>query len=170
MARRVITVTVRLAFVVCGLTSLLTGVPFAMLRGEDLPVESEWVIFVVVLALLGVFSIVVALLPRSWIAKACKREREDDRLFSAPLKILGIFAAMSYVIAVGAYFAPHTWNLYPQLMLSLCPLYFVKMTIDPSPLWIFFVLAPLNAAVYGSLGVMVGYAWLAARRQHSGKN
>jgi hypothetical protein len=164
MARRVITVAARLAFIVCGLISLLTGVPYAMLRGEDLPVESEWIIFVVALALLGVFSVVVALLPRSWITKACMRERKDDRLFSASLKTLGIFAAISYVIAVGAYFAPHTWDLNPQLMLSLCPLYFVKMTIDPSPLWIFFVLAPMNAAVYGAIGTVVAYAWLALRR------
>jgi hypothetical protein len=167
MARRVVTISARIAFIVCGLVTLLTGVPYALLRGEDLPVASEWIIFVTALALIGGFSTVVALLPRSWIAKACQRERDDDRLFSAPLKLLGIFAAVSYLIAVGAWFAPRTWNLDPLLMLSLCPLYLIRMTLDPPPLFIFCVLSPMNAAVYGSLGVMVGYARLRFRRRNT---
>jgi hypothetical protein len=51
-------------------------------------------------------------------------------------------------------------------MLLLCPMYFVKMTIDPSPVAIFFLLAPMNAAVYGALGAVLGYARLAFRRRH----
>ena len=116
-----------------------------MLQGEDLPVQSEWVIFVVVLALVGVFNLTLALLPRSWIAKACKKDRDDEQLFSVPLRLLGGFAATSYVLALAAYFVPHRWNLDPQLMLSLCPMYLVRMTIDPSPVAIFFLLAPMNA-------------------------
>jgi len=165
MSGRAIRATSRIAFLLCGLTSLFTGVPYVMLRGVDLPVQSEWVIFVVALALLGVFSVVFGLLPRSWIAKACKRERDDQRLFSTPLKVLGGFAAISYLVAVVAYLAPHRWKLDPQLMLSLCPLYFVKMTFDPSPVTIFLLLAPLNAAVYGSLGLTLGYAWMAFRKR-----
>jgi len=137
-----------------------------MLQGEDLPVQSEWVIFVVVLALVGVFNLTLALLPRSWIAKACKKGRDDEQLFSAPLRLLGGFAAISYVLALVAYFVPHRWNLDPQLMLSLCPMYLVRMTIDPSPVAIFFLLAPMNAGVYGALGTTLGYALLAFRAQH----
>jgi hypothetical protein len=62
------------------------------------------------------------------------------------------------------YLAPHRWNLDPQLMFSLCPLYFVKMTFDPLAGDHLFLLAPLNAAVYGSLGLTLGYAWLAFRK------
>jgi hypothetical protein len=138
-----------------------------MLRGAELPVQSEWVIFVVALTLVGLFSVTLAVLPRSWIAKACRKDRDDEQLFSAPLKWLGGFAAISYLLALVAYLAPHRWNLNPQLMLSLCPLYFVKMTIDPSLVTTFFLLAPMNAAVYGSLGVALGYAWLAFRKQTS---
>jgi len=138
-----------------------------MLRGIDLPVQSEWVLFVVALALVGLFSVTLAVLPRSWIAKACKKDRDDPRLFSAPLKVLGSFAAVFYLVAVFAYFAPNRWNLDPQLMLSLCPMYLVKMTFDPSPVAIFFLLAPMNAAVYGSLGLTLGYAWLAFRKRTS---
>jgi hypothetical protein len=135
-----------------------------MLRGAELPVQSEWIIFAVALGLVGVFSLTLAVLPRSWLAKACRKDRDDKRLFSTPLKLLGIFAAIFYILALVAYFAPHSWDLDPQLMLSLCPMYFVKMTIDPSPLAIFFLLAPMNAAVYGALGASGGYALFILRR------
>jgi hypothetical protein len=165
MPGRAIRVTARIAFLICGLISLFTGVPYVMLRGIGLPVQSEWVLFVVTLALVGVFSVTLAVLPRSWIAKACKKDRDDEQLFSTLLKLLGGFAAISYLLALVAYLAPHRWNLDPQLMLSLCPMYFVKMTFDPSLVATFFLLAPMNAAVYGALGLTVGYAWLAFRKR-----
>jgi hypothetical protein len=80
--------------------------------------------------------------------------------------MLGGFAAIAYVLALVAYLAPHSWDLDPQLMLSLCPMYFVKMTIDPSPVAVFFLLAPMSAALYGGLGTTLGYALLAFRRRH----
>lgn len=162
MAGRAIRVTSRILFCVCGLVSLVTGVPYAMLRGEDLPVQSEWVIFVAVLALVGIFSVAVAVLPRAWIARASRTDRDDGRLFSVPLKLLGGFAAVFYILALVALLAPHSWNLNPQLMLAACPIYLVRMTFDPSPLWVFVLLGPMNAAVYGAFGVAVGYLWLIA--------
>ena len=138
-----------------------------MLRGADLPVQSEWVIFVAILGLVGLFSVTLAVLPRSWIAKACRKDRDDEQLFLAPFKWLGGFAAISYLLALVAYLAPHRWNLDSQVMFSLCPLYFVKMTFDPSLVTTFFLLASMNAAVYGSLGLTLGYAWLAFRKRTS---
>lgn len=169
MAGRAIRITSRIVFFVCGLVSLLTGVPYAMLQGSELPVQSEWVLFVVALALVGIFSVAVAVLPRSWIARVCtcKEDRDDGRLFSAPLKVLGGFAAVFYLVAVFAYLAPNRWSLNPQLMFSLCPMYFLKMTFDPPLTAILFLLAPMNAAVYGSLGLTLGYAWLAFGKRTS---
>jgi hypothetical protein len=167
MSGRAIRTTSRIAFFLCGLISLFTGVPFLMLRGAELPVQSEWVIFVTTLALVGLFSVTLAVSPRSWIAKACKKDRDDEQLFLAPLKWLGGFAAISYLLALVAYLAPHRWNLDPQLMFSLCPLYLVKMTFDPSLVTTFFLLAPMNAAVYGSLGLTLRWAWLAFRKRTS---
>ena len=165
MAGRAIRVTSRIVFLVCGLVSLFTGVPYVMLRGVDLPVQSEWVIFAVVLAVVGVFSVTLAVLPRSWMAKACRKNRDDEHLFSAPLKLLGGFAVFSYLVALVAYLAPHRWNLNPQLMFSLCPMYFIRTTFDPPLVAVFFLLAPMNAAVYGALGLTLGYAWWALRRR-----
>jgi hypothetical protein len=168
MAGRAIRIASRIAFFLCGAISLFTGVPFLMMRGEDLPVQSEWVVFVFALAVVGLFSVTLAVLPRSWIAKGCKKERDDKQLFVALLKWLGGFAAISYLLALVAYLAPHRWNLDPQLMLSLCPMYLVRMTLDPSLVTTFFLLAPMNAGVYGSLGLTLGYAWLAFRKPTSG--
>lgn len=165
MPKRAITITARVAFLFCGLVSLFSAVPYLMLRGIDLPVQSEWIIFVIVLALFGLCPVTLAVLPRSWVARACRMDRDDDKLFSTPLKVLGGFAAIFYLVAVIAYFAPGRWSLDPQLMLSLCPMYFVKMTFDPSPAMIFLLMAPMNAAVYGALGVTLGYAWLAVRKR-----
>jgi hypothetical protein len=165
MPGRAIRTTARITFLFCGLISLFTGVPYVMLRGAELPVQSEWVIFAVALALVGVFSVTLAVLPRSWIAKACKKDRDDQRLFLELLKLLGGFAAISYLLAFVAYLAPHRWNLDPQLMFSLCPMYFVKTMFDPPLMAVLFLLAPMNAAVYGSLGLTLGFAWLAFRKR-----
>ncbi len=167
MSRRAIRITSRIVFAICGLVSLLTGAPYVMLRGVDMPVQSEWILFAVALALVGVFSVTLAVLPRSWIAKACHEDRDDPQLFSSPLKLLGIFAAVSYLLAVVAYLAPQRWNLDPQFMLVLCPMYLVKMMFDPSLVAVFFLLAPMNAAAYGSLGLTLGFALLALRRRTS---
>lgn len=167
MAGRATRATARTIFVICGLVSLVTCAPYVLLRGTELPVQSEWIVYAVALGAVGVFSVLVGLLPRSWLAKLGKRDRDDARLFSFPLKVLGGFAALFYLVAVFAYFAPNRWNLDPGFMFPLCPLYFVKMTFDPPLIAAFFLLAPMNAAVYGSLGLTVGYAWLAFRKGRS---
>jgi hypothetical protein len=95
------------------------------------------------------------------MAKACGKSRDDVRLYSWPLKLISGFAAISYLLALLAHLAPHNWNLDPQRMFSLCPLYFIRMTFDPSVAVVVFLLAPLNAGVYGALGLTLGYAWLA---------
>lgn len=166
MSRRILSVSARILFFVCGAVSLGTGTIYALMRGEDLPAQRDWFFFTAALGLLGGFSAVVALLPRSWIARICRRERDDESLFSLPLKMLAIFAAIFYLLAAGAFSTPHTWNLDPLLLLSLCPMYVVRMTLDPPAVGIFFILAPVNAATYGALGVTLGYSLLVFRRPH----
>jgi hypothetical protein len=142
-----------------------------MLQGINIPVHRAWFLFPVALGVVGVFSVTVAALPRSWIAKGCKRDRDDRddvQLFLTPLKWLGVFAAIAYLLALLAYLAPHSWDLNPTLMLSLCPMYLVKLSFDPSLVAVFFLLAPMNAAAYGALGVTLGYARLAFGKRTSG--
>ena len=168
MTGRATRITARILFVICGLVSLVTAVPHIMLRGAGLPIEREWIVFVVALGLLGLFSVMIGVLPRSWIARACKKDRDDPDLFSAPLKLLGGFAVTAYLVASIAYLAPSRWNLDPQVMFALCPLYYVKMTFDPSLRAVFFVLAPMNAAVYGALSLPLAYAWMVLSRRRPG--
>jgi len=164
MSGRALRITSRIVFWVCGLTSLLIAYLYVTQQGEDLPVESEWVIFAVALGLVGLVSVVAGTIPRSWIAKLCKSDRDDRRLFSGPVTLLGVFVGIAYLVACFAYFAPHTWNLNVQVMLALCPMYLVKMIVDPSPAWVFLVLAPINAAIYGALGLTLAYARMVIRR------
>src|SRR5580692_2058466 len=107
MSGRSIRTVPRILFLICGLTSLFTCVPYVMLQGVDMPVHRAWFLFPVALGVVGIFSVTVAVLPRSWIAKACKRERDDRQLFLTPLKWLGSFAAIAYLLALLAYLAPH---------------------------------------------------------------
>lgn len=164
---RAIRTASRIAFFLCGLLSLFTGVPFVMLRGAELPLQGEWVVFVAILGLVGLVSVMLSVLSRSWIAKACGKDRDDEVLFRSPLKWLGGFAAVFYLVAVVAYLAPRNWNLDAQLMFSMCPLYFVKTMVDPSLATTFFLLAPMNAAVYGSLGLTLRYAAMAFSKRMS---
>lgn len=169
MASRAITITARILFFLCGIAALLNSIPYFLLRGSELPRQSEWVLFAAALALLTLFSFAVALLPRSWIANLCRTQRDDPRLFASPLKSLALFAVFFYVIAAIAFSAPHNWNLNFQLMLLLCPMYFLKMTIDPAPPQIFFILALINAGVYGALGIVFGYAALSLRARKAAR-
>jgi len=166
MAGRGVRIIARIVFFVCGLASLLNAAPYALDRGDDLAYQSEWVAFVVPLGLVGLFSLAAALLPRSWIAKACHRDRDDATLFSTPLKFLGGFAIFFYLVALGAFFVPHSWDINSQLLLAMCPMSIVRTMVDPSPAWIFFVFAPMNAAAYGAAGIMVGYLRLALRGRY----
>jgi hypothetical protein len=47
-------------------------------------------------------------------------------------------------------------------------MYFIKAAFDPSLGTVFFMLAPMNAGVYGALGATLGYAWLAFGKRTSG--
>lgn len=165
MSGRALRITSRIIFWVCGLTSLLTAYLYVSEQGEDMPVQSEWVIFAVALGLVGAVSIMAGTIPRSWTAKLCKADRDAPGLFSKPLRLLAVFAAIAYLVACFGFFAPHTWQLNLQLMLALCPMYLVRTLIDPSPVWVLLVLAPMNAAVYGALGLTLAYAHMIVRRK-----
>ena len=163
MTGRSLRVSSRLVFFLCGLVSLVTAVPFALLRGVGLPYQSEWVVFVAALGVTGLLAITLAVMRISWIARLCKTEHDDVRIYSSPAKLASAFALVAYVMAVFAHFVPQAWNLNPQVMFALCPLYVVRMTFDPSASMVLFLLAPMNSATYGSLGAVLGFVWLAIR-------
>lgn len=156
MAGRAVNITARAVFFVSGAISIAVAALYAMLRGSDLPSHREWIIFTVVLGLAGAVNVLVAIFPVSWTARVC-RIADKSLLFWSALRMFGIFAVVSYLMTTGFFFTPHEWNLSGFLWtFLLCPVYLVRETFDPSPLVIFLMLAPINGAVYGAVGSVIG--------------
>jgi hypothetical protein len=75
---------------------------------------------------------------------------------SFPAKLFLGFAACSYGWTVLLDFAPHSWQPAPILVFLLCPACLLTITVDPSLTTVAFVLAPINAFLYGLFGLAVG--------------
>ena len=78
--------------------------------------------------------------------------------------MLAGFAVVSYLVIVGLHFAPHIWRPSPQLVFSVCPACALTITVDPSIGGALLFLAPLSAAVYGSIGAVLGYVSVVIRK------
>ena len=159
MANGPIGIPSRLAFLVCGLISVLVSRVFWALQGFIPAPNARWSLFSAALMVVGGFDVVIALLPGSWVEKVRKISPS-----SVPLKMLGGFAVLSYLSTVVALnFAPLSWLPSPQLVYTVCPACVLTITVDPSLWTVLLLLAPLNAAVYGSLGAALGYILIALR-------
>jgi hypothetical protein len=158
MAKRAVNITARVLFFVCGLVSVAVAVLYATMRGSDLPRQSEWVIFTVALGVVGAVNVLAAIFPAAWTARVC-RVPDKSFLFARPLRMFGGFAVVAYLVTVALFFTPHEWNLSGSLWTYLlCPVYIVRETFDPRAVEIFLILAPIDAAVYGALGSVSGFA------------
>jgi hypothetical protein len=155
MSSRLIGIPSRLAFAVCGMVSVLLSRMYIALGGLDSGSHGSWSLFSVALAAVGGLAVFIALLPGSWVKKAFKIE--PDKSTSFPIKMLAGFAIISYFVIVGLSFAPRSWHPSPQFVFSLCPACALTITVDPSLGTVLLALAPLSAAVYGSLGGILGY-------------
>lgn len=164
MASRAGGILARIVYFLCGAAAFAVDALYIMLRGSDLPSESEWLIFAVGLGLVGGVSVLAAILPRSWMAKMCRVAPDDGSLRSLPLRVVISLAAAAYLFTVALYLTPHAWNLdgYVWTFL-LCPAYIVRTTIDPRPVFLLAVLAPIDAAIYGAAGVALAHGWLVVR-------
>lgn len=155
MAGHGVNITARVVFFVSGVVSVAVAALYAMLRGSDLPSQGDWIIFTVVLGLVGAGNVLAAILPASWTARMC-RVKNKSSLSSVPFRAFGAFAVVSYLVTIGLFFTPHEWNLSGSVWtFLLCPLYIVRQTFDPSSMAIFAMLAPIDAAVYGAIGTAV---------------
>jgi hypothetical protein len=75
---------------------------------------------------------------------------------SLPIKLLLLFAASAYLWTVGLAFAPPNLRLPAPVVFLLCPACLLTITVDPSLPTVAFGLAPLNAIVYGLVGLGLG--------------
>jgi hypothetical protein len=63
---------------------------------------------------------------------------------------------VGYFVAIGIYVAPTNWGLSPLVVFGLCPPALASITVDPSLATVAFILAPLNALLYGGAGLLIG--------------
>jgi len=152
MRRYLSAILSRLAFLVCGLISVLLSNAFRVLQRFDPDVQRRWHIFSGALIVIGLCSAALAVLPTSLIGAIRKSASDDQNISLVPIKMLGVFAACSYLFTAGLYFAPQVWRLSPPLVFSLCPACVLTVTVDASLATVLLMLAPLSAAVYGHLG------------------
>jgi hypothetical protein len=162
MSSSLIGIPSRVAFAFCGLISVLLSRMYVALRSLDPASRGSWSIFSVALMVVGGFAVFLALVPGSWVKKAFKIE--PDKSTSVPIKMLAGFAIVSYFVIAGLSFAPHSWHPSPQFVCCLCPACALTFTVDPSLGTVLLGLAPLSAAVYGSLGGVLGYVSVILRK------
>jgi hypothetical protein len=162
MANRASGILSRLTFVMCGIVSVLMGNLYRAVLGAPGPVVyGHWNVRSLSLIVVGGFAVVLAMLPSSWFAM---RSGDQSRSL-VPLKVLNGFAASSYLLTLALFFAPSSWHLSPWLLFSLCPAFVLTITVDPSLSSVLFLLAPLDAAIHGSVGAIVGSVVVFVRRR-----
>ncbi|MGD0211955.1 MAG: hypothetical protein ABSB87_01910 [Terriglobales bacterium] len=126
---------------------------------------ASWYFFPIALMAVGGFVTVIALLPSSWVVKESSKSGSTVYAFtSVPIRILGALALFSYFLIVGLDFAPFGWHFSPSFVFYVCQACALTITVDPSLSVVLLLLAPLNAAVYGSFGAVVGFLLIVLRR------
>jgi hypothetical protein len=152
----------RITFFVCGVVSVLLGNLYRSLQNLRFLPNGELGLFSGALTVVGGLAVVIALLPGSWVEKTLKIDPAKPSF--VPIKMLGAFAVVSYLSIVGLSFATHSGPPSPWFVFSVCPACALTITVDPSLETVLLGLAPLSAAVYGSLGAVLGYVSVVLRR------
>jgi hypothetical protein len=72
------------------------------------------------------------------------------------LKVVLAFMILGYVVAMALHFAPSKWHASPAFVFTVCPPALLTITVDPSFTSVAVILAPLNALLYGLVGLLIG--------------
>jgi hypothetical protein len=147
----------------CGTVSLLLSRAFTILRFIDPSGKNSWFSLSVIWAIIGGLSVIIAIVPKSWIERACGIR--PDQVSLIPVKFLCSFAIFSYLLTVGLYFAPGGISPSRVLVYSLCPACTLTVTVDPHFSTVLLLLGPINGLFFGSLGAVLGYGLLAFRNR-----
>ncbi len=124
MASRPARIVSRIAFFLCGAISVLISRVYWAIQGlahANSRFRGHWSLFSAALLAVGVFAIIMALLPSGWIERVRNDGSGNGRLSSAPIKMLASFALFSYILTVGLEFAPHSWHPDSQSVFLICP-------------------------------------------------
>jgi hypothetical protein len=166
MASRLVGILSRLAFFACGTISILMSNVYRASQSVSYPaVTYRWTLFSAVLATVGGFAVCAALLPASWVEKACNSGPNSPRRRLVPIKMLASFAVFGYLSTIGLDLASTYWHPSPQFVFSMCLACVLSITVDVSNWTVWVLLAPLNGAVYGAFGAAFGFLFVALRNR-----
>jgi hypothetical protein len=156
----------RFGFFICGLITFAVGRVFAAMLHLGFTASAFGRSESVVLTLVAAFTVLIAFAPSSWIGEVCRIDTTNQGSSSTPIKMLGSFAGIAYVVTVGLQLIPPgRHQIDPRLVFLVCPACALTLTVDPSLGTVLVLLAPLNAAVYGAFGGTLGYIVLAIRNR-----
>jgi hypothetical protein len=148
MRRTLIGIPSRITFVACGTGCLALS---ELYLHASLPLFA----FATALILVGSFAVLIALLPGSWVAKGFRLESTELSL--VPIKTMGAFAGVSYIVTVALFIIPNKLVPHPLFLLSVCPACALIAVAHPSLRGVLLFLAPMSAVAWGSLGGGLGY-------------
>ena len=155
--------TKRVAFFICGLMTVVIGRLYSGLQRFAPTQKIAWLPFSYALLIVGTIAVFVSFLPTTWVQRISAERTEPRRV--TPFRFLWSFAAIGFLLVVVSSFVPLRFARPPvPLVYSLCPACVLTITVDPSLPTILFVLAPLNALVFGAVGGVIGTAYSIASR------
>ena len=152
----------RFAFVVCGIVAVLVGRVYRWLAARE-TAHGEWLVFSGALITVGIITVLLGMVPAAWIRKVCRFRTDSPRAALVPIKMLWGFVALGFVLSLGLYFAPRSWNPGPGLVFAVCPACVLTITVDTSLATWLLLLVPISAAVYGAVGAALGFLFLIGR-------
>ena len=153
----------RAALFICGVVTLLTGRVFNGLEHSWPTTEITWSWYSYVLLGVGAIAVCISLLPATWL-QALTGKHVEVRQATAFRSLLS-FAAFGLILAVALNFVPSSFPLSIRVVYMLCPACGITITVDSSLAMNLFVLAPLNALIFGAIGGLIGTAYGMATRE-----
>jgi hypothetical protein len=161
-------IAARLIFLLCGAVSVSISAACRSMRSFFPDSPGPWLILSIVLLLVGVVSLVAAIVPRKWVVKMHGADLGNEFPGQLPTRMLLGFATLSYLLVVALALVGSSLRISPGLLYAVCPACALTITVDPSLTSVVLILAPINAAVYGAFGatvVLVGLMMAATRRR-----
>jgi hypothetical protein len=148
----------RAALLICGVVTVLIGRVYGGVRQFAPERGMAWLSFSYALLLVGIIAVGISLMPRKWAQGITERPSELRR-FTA-FRFLVCFAALGMIlVALFSVVPPGLAQPSMGLVYPLCPACVVSVTVDPSLTTTLFLLAPLNALVFGAVGGVFGTAF-----------
>lgn len=144
-----------MVFLICGVVTVLIGRVYGGLRLYTPLQLFVWSPFFYSFLMVGIIAVCLSFAPASWTESTIGNPGGLKR--SIPFRFLLTFAAIGLLVAVAVSFLPPSFAR-PSIpvVYSLCPACVLTVTVDPSLAVSLFVLAPINALIFGAVGGVIG--------------